>query len=331
MTYKYLLIFVFTLPYSLYAFEDLKVSGEVIFDYRSDRVRTGVNTDDTNIRTVSVVLEKKTGKDSEIYFELLGDENTGQSGLDLSLGEVYFNHRIEKSQIGFDFKLGVMKLDYGVLNPIDGMFNKMPSYYNFMYGLPRGLDIGATATVSILNDKISFGLSGYTGKSLRATDQFQRKIYGQPYHMKVNYQIFEKNNISGHYFSREYEGTPKIRGYGLSYDGSFTYKTLQLSLIGEWMNLNSNIGSYTSSANAYLLFPKLQYQRFYIGGVIAREDWTYTESNNTSENYTSVRLGVDLLENVTFEVEQLKITDVDNNVNKEDSLLARILMQWSFN
>lgn len=319
-----------SVPFNSWASEDLVITGEAIFDYRSDKIRKKTNTDETNIRAVSIVLKKSFKDKSQIHFEILGDENVGKEGLDLSLGEVYFSQPFQYSFIDSDFKFGVMKLEYGALNSLDSMFYKLPSYYDFMYGLPRGLDVGLFSDLYFLDRKLSIGMGIHFGKSLRATDQFQRKIYGLPYSTRVKYRLSEVNYLSAHYFVREYEGTPKIRGYGLNYYGEYQYKFLDMSVLFEWMNLNSNIGTYTSTANAYVIIPRLEYKKIYFSPVISFEKWSDQQSADRSESYFSIRGGVEFTRNFTFEIENLVVKDQKNNIKKEDSWLARLFLKWDF-
>ena len=124
MSFKALLFYLLTTN----AFADLNnliLSGSSSIQYRQDQIRERVNSNETNITNLSIIADSylDNKKSEKIRVELLGEENISSNDLYLTVGEVFYqNNDILKR---LNFKIGLMKLNYGLLNPIDGTFARL--------------------------------------------------------------------------------------------------------------------------------------------------------------------------------------------------------------
>jgi len=289
-----------------------------------------VNTNNTAIRNFSIRVEKKT-PDGRFLIELLGDEGLSTEDVDLSIGEFYYESIKDLKYLESTVRMGLFKLDYGVLNDFDDHFYRLPSYYKFLYGLPRGIDTGLFVNNQILESKFHFAFGAYLGKALRATDLKRRESFGTPFSAHLKYEINKTSNIKIDYFIREYEGSPRVRGLGLSYEGGYKYKALSFSVLSEVFLLNTNSTEVNSQARTFLLSPKVGYKKIYLQPIISGENWENQSATvSSSESFNSIRAGFHLTDHLILEGEYLKIEDKRTALLKEEQLIARVYLNWSF-
>lgn len=308
-----------------------KVDAEVLFDFRSDELREDVNNRSTAIRNLSLRVSGTPEEKGEYLIELLGDDDLSQEGFSLNIGELYYKRKItEDSWINSTVKAGLYKLNYGLLNPDDDKYLILPSYYRFLYGLPRGIDAGLYVENELLKTGLYFGAGVYLGRTVRASDNAQRDSFGTPFSLKLGYRLNENHHFTVDYFIREYEGSPRIRGLGASYTGHLEYKGFDFDLFAEFFNLNSNISNLSSSANVFSLSPRVQYKSLYLQGLYSKEVWNNLSLSTNSESYLSLRAGYSFTKTISLEIEKLEINNDDLNVLKEESYIARLYMNFSF-
>lgn len=305
---------------------------ELSLEYRSDRLREMQNPNSTNIRNLSLLANLFEEENSGFVLEILGEED-GAGSLNVNIGELYYHSRFTLfSQQDSKINVGVLKLGYGILNDLDGLFSVLPSYYNYLYDLPRGLDTGVQFSTQVLIPELTLSLGVFAGKNLRQTDSKNREIEVLPHHVKLAWAANSASNLAVNYFSRKYEGQPLVRGFGLEYQ----YFNL-LQIMGVSLDLDLELWSITASINslqntglAALVAPKLSYKKLFFQPYVSIEQWGQDGTQDSREIFFTGKLGYVFNKNFQFIIEQTQIRNSNVDLYKENSLQARVVSQWQF-
>jgi len=305
--------------------------GESVIQYREDKLRERVNENETSITNISIVAQKNMDKNKSIRVELLGEESRVTDEFNLTIGELFYKQTLsfeESTYLNFNYTVGFMKLRHGILNPIDGNFSQLPNYYQFLYGLPRGIDVGGVFEKKI-TEKISLGFGGYLGQTVRDSDGFQAEAEGLPYTLHFSYSPFETLELNAHYYQREFANSPEIRGFGFDLRSLFRYKSLNLYLNAETWSIDSISVQNNSNGFIYLINPKVEFKGVYLEGFYSNESWNFKDdSTQVNEQFISHRLGYKISKYFILETEYLTIENSDLQSNKEEAFQARAYFNW---
>ena len=331
MNYSLFVILTLFCSFSFAKKNTLDFSGESAIQYREDRLRERVNENQTDITNLSIVAEKTFDDDKRLKVEILGEESRVTEEFNLTIGELYYNQEFnfdEREYLNFNYTLGFMKLKYGLLNPIDGNFAQLPNYYQFLFGLPRGIDVGLAFEKKITK-ALSFGVGGYFGQTVRDSDGFQPESIGLPYNTYLDYKPFDWLDVRAHYYSRQFVNTPEISGLGFDFKTNFRAGLFDLSFNGEAWSINSIAESIESDGLVYLINPKVSFKGLYVEGFYSDESWSFTgDSGSVGENYLSSRLGYSFSEYFIFETEYLIVENSELSTRREESFQARVYFNW---
>lgn len=312
----------------------ISLDTELSLEYRSDRLREQQNSETTNIRNLSILVNLFENEDSKLVFEILGEEN--QLGdLNVNVGELYYAQKLSAFKTkDSQFKVGVMKLGYGVLNDLDGLFAVLPSYYGYLYDLPRGLDTGIELSTQLFIPELILSGSVFAGKNLRQTDSKNREIDVVPHHLKLTWSPNGQHGqrLGLNYFSRKYEGQPLISGFGLEYylNRLIFFKGLSLDLVMEAWSINASLNSVNNKGLAALIAPKISYKKLFFQPYISLENWGQPGTQSSSELFYTGKLGYVFNKNFQFLLEQTQIFNTSTDIEKENSIQARVVSQWQF-
>lgn len=328
-------VFIFILFTSSLAFsletKNIEFFGESAIQYREDRLRERVNDNETNITNLSIVAQKNFDDDKAIRIEILGEESQITQEFNLTIGELFYNQELEfkdREYLNFNYTVGFMKLKYGLLNPIDGNFAQLPNYYQFLFGLPRGIDVGLSFEKRI-TEKLILGLGGYFGQTVRDSDGFQPDSVGLPYNAYLKYSPYRWIEMNGHYYSREFENTPDISGVGFDIKTNFRLGPIDFFLNAETWSIDSVADVSESNGLVFLVNPKIEYRGLYLEGFYTDESWEFSrDSIQVSENFTSHRLGFKFSKYFIFETEYLLVENSDLVGSREEALQARVYFNW---
>lgn len=311
----------------------MSLDAQLSLEYRSDRLRELQNPETTNIRNFSLLARLFDDDQSSLSVEILGEEGlTGD--LNVNVGKLFYENKFSVFSEDNDsrFRVGVMKLGYGILNEIDGLFAVLPSYYSYLYDLPRGLDTGLTLATHVFSDKLELSGSIYAGKNLRETDNKNRNIDTPPHHFRLTWTP-NKNTVAGiNYFSRKYEGQPLITGAGIDFSRSslLRFWRVQVDLDLEAWTISSSLNGIENRGTAGMLAPKISLYKFFIQPYLAMETWSQAGTEDASEVYFTGKVGYDFHKHFQLVLEQTRIKNIDTDIDKENSLQARIVSNWYF-
>lgn len=312
--------------------KNVSIEAELSLDYRSDQLREQQNNNTTNIRNLSLLGNLFEDDRSKFVFEILGEEN-GQGDLNLNVGELYYKSKF--SFLGLEdsaVQVGIMKLNYGILNNIDGMFVLLPSYYSYLYDLPRGLDTGVSFSTALFSKDIILSANVFAGKNLRPADRKNREVDVIPYHLKLTWTPNDKSVFGLNYFSRKYDGQPLVNGFGaeMAHLNLLQVGGVILDLQAEIWNIQTSLNSSSMSAVAGLIAPKLSFKKVFFQPYLSLERWTGGNAQAATEFYMTSKLGYSFNKNIQFMVEQTQIQNLNTKLYKENSIQARVVSQWVF-
>lgn len=315
-------------PLKKYVSLDTKLS----LEYRSDRLREMQNTETTNIRNLSILVNLFEDESSGFVFEILGEEDQ-VGNLNVNVGELYYHTRFsmfknEDSKV----QVGVLKLGYGILNDLDGLFAVLPSYYDYLYDLPRGLDTGVQVSTQLGIPELILSASVFAGKNLRQTDSKNRDIEVLPHHLKLDWSPTAFNRLGLNYFSRKYEAQPLVRGVGVEYQhmSLLSFMGINLDVDLELWSLSASINSVENTGLAALIAPKLTYKKVFFQPYVSIEQWGQDGTPDSRETFFTGKLGYNFNKHFQFVLEQTHIRNTTIDMEKENSLQARVVSQWSF-
>lgn len=323
----------FIIGFSVNATEANKLNflGESAIQFREDRLRERVNENETSITNLSIAAERKFDSDKFIRLEILGEESRVTNEFNLTVGELFYNQQFDFDNskfLNFNYTVGFMKLKYGILNPIDGNFAKLPNYYQFLYGLPRGIDVGL-AIEKRLTSTLTLGFGGYFGQTVRDSDGFRSESVGVPYNTYLNFKPLKWLEMNAHHYTKEFVNTPEISGIGFDVKTNFKLGPFDLNLNAETWSIDSIAGTAESSGFVYLLNPRVQFKGLYLEGFFTDESWDFdNDSIKVNESFSSYRLGFNISEYFIFETEYLLIENSELTTLKEDALQARVYFNW---
>ncbi len=305
---------------------------ELSLEYRSDRLRTMQNTETTNIRNLSLMVSLFEEQSSGFVFEILGEEDQ-VGNLNVNIGELYYHTKLSLfRQEDSQFQVGILKLGYGILNELDGLFSVMPSYYSYLYDLPRGLDTGVQFSTQVIIPEVTVSASVFAGKNLRQTDSKNRDIDVLPHHLKLQWTPTKTNALGLNYFSRKYEAQPLVRGIGLEYQhvNLLNIGKVNLDVDLELWSIVASINSIQNTGIAALIAPKLSYKKIFFQPYISVERWGQDGTEDSQEVFFTGKLGYDFNKHFQFVLEQTQIKNSTIDMDKENSLQARVVSRWSF-
>lgn len=306
----------------------LSMDAELSLEVQQDQLRQTNNPNRTNIRNLSLGFNFK--EDNNVFrFELLGEQSQLSNDINMNVGEFYLTSEINDSYIPTKVFAGAVKLDYGILNDLDGVLSYLPSYYSVLYDLPRGIDSGLGLQTLFLDEKLSFSSFVFLGRNLRQEDAQNQRLDVAPHHFKLTWNESDIK-ISANYFSRKYEGQALIQGVGLELSGleySLFKSWLKLNLSAEVFSLRTSLNGLNTQGVAGLIHPELEIKSVLFRSVLAMEQWS--QSNQTStETYSTLGLGYKFTKNIHAYFERSEIANTTNALVKEQSYQFRLVSQW---
>lgn len=305
------------------------VDAELSLEAMQDQLRQTNNPTRSNVRNLSLGVNL-VDDGNKFRFEILGEQSPLTNDVNVAVGEFYVTSNL-KTKIPTQVFAGATKLEYGLLNDLDGVLSFMPSYYHVLYDLPRGIDSGVGLNTLFLNERLSLSSFVFLGRNLRQTDAQNQRLDVVPHHFKLSWKD-DNFRLSLNYFSRKYETQALIQGVGLEFSEFevFLFKSwLKLNLSSEVFALQTSLNGATNRGMAGMLFPELQVSSFLLRSVLAIEQWT---QNNTSvvEAYSTVGVGYMLNKNIKAYFERSEINNMTNNLVKEQTYQFRLVSQWNF-
>lgn len=310
--------------------EAFTFDSEISLELQQDQLRPENNPNKTNIRNLSLGLNYKKHTNT-LRFEILGEQNPLSNDINVAVGEFYVTGQIQDLQLPTQFIVGAMKIDYGILNDLDGVLSFLPSYYSILYDLPRGIDSGAGMNTAFLNESLSLSGFVYLGRNLRQVDAQNQRLDVVPHHLKLSWN-HEDFKLSLNYFSRKYEAQSLIQGVGLEFVGferSFFKSWVKFNLNSEVFALETSLNGTQNRGLAGLIQPEFEIQSVLLRTIVAMEQWTQNQKSSR-ELYSTLGLGYKLNENIKFYVEQSQIQNLTNQLTKEESFQFRIVSNWTF-
>lgn len=310
----------------------VSLDAELSLEYRSDRLREMQNTETTNIRNLSLLVSLFENEDSKFVFEILGEENR-VGDLNVNVGELYYHTSLSLfKDKDSTFNVGVLKLGYGLLNDRDGLFAVLPSYYAYLYDLPRGLDTGVEMSTQVFIPQLNFSASIFAGKNLRQTDSKNREIEVVPHHFKLSYEANSHSHLALNYFSRKYEAQPMVSGLGLEYQhiGLANFFGINLDIDFEVWSITAAMNSIQNNGMAGLVAPRITYKKLFFQPYFSVERWSQGDTPSSTETFFTGKLGYLFNKNIQFVLEQTQIKNSNFDMYKENSLQARVVSQWNF-
>jgi hypothetical protein len=311
---------------------------EIFFDlsleHRLDQLRELQNNQITSVRSFSLGVELFKGKSFSLLAELLSDQMI-EGETNVNIGELYVNYAppfFDEDKFQLNLRAGVVKLGYGILNRQDGQFAFLPSYYKILYDLPRGLDTGVQAELQ-LAQQFYASVAGYAGQNLRTTDGRVRDFEVLPHHFQIGMRNEQKTqDVSLHYFSRQYFAQPLVRGFGLQ--GVFlqllSQSSWRIDLESEFWYLQNSLNNLDQEGLTGLVAPKISYKKIFIQPIVAWENWQQGDSESLMETYGTLKLGYEINQYLKLLVERTQIRNRDTEIASEDSFQFRILSQFRF-
>lgn len=304
------------------------VDAELSLEAMQDQLRPTNNPTRTNVKNLSLGLNF-IDEGNKFRFEILGEQSPVNNDVNVAVGEFYVTSKLN-TQIPAQIFAGATKLEYGLLNDLDGVLSFLPSYYNVLYDLPRGIDSGVGLNTLFFNEKLSLSSFVFLGRNLRQTDTQNQRLDVIPHHLKLSLKQ-DRFKLSLNYFSRKYETQALIEGVGLEFSDFQIYlfkSLLRLNLSSEIFALQTSLNGATNRGLTGMIFPELQIQSFLLRSVFAIEQWT---QNNTTvlETYSTVGLGYELNKNIKAYIERSEINNLTNSLVKEQSYQLRLVSQWN--
>ncbi len=305
------------------------IDAELSLEAMQDQLRSTNNPTRSNVRNLSLGLNLMD-EGNKFRFEILGEQSSITNDVNVAVGEFYVTSKLN-TKIPSQVFAGATKLEYGLLNDLDGVLSFMPSYYNILYDLPRGIDSGVGLNTLFFNERLSLSSFVFLGRNLRQTDSQNQRLDVVPHHLKLSWKN-DHFNLSLNYFARKYETQALIEGVGLEFSDLEVYffkSWLKLNLSSEIFALQTSLNGATNRGFAGMIFPELQLRSFLLRSVLALEQWT---QNNTSvlEAYSTVGLGYMLNKNIKAYIERSEIQNLTNDLVKEQSFQVRLVSQWNF-
>lgn len=313
---------------------DKKIFSEISLEHRYDQLRPLQNNQTTSLRSLSLGFELQTQDSFSLVGELLSDQMI-KNELNVNVGELYFSYNslIDKeSTLDYRLSIGIMKLNYGLLNRKDAQFAVLPSYYSILYDLPRGLDTGATIELLFYQNFFS-SFSAYAGQNLRTTDDRNRELEVAPHHLSVGWRNADgQKKLSLNYFSRKYLNQPLIQGTGIQWndDKGIFLGALQLKLEAEFWNFSTEMNGLEQRGLSALLAPHFQFKKLFFQPYVASEQWSQSDSEDINEFFVTFKVGYEFTSYLKFIIERTQIRNPDTGIFREESFQARLFSQWSF-
>lgn len=309
--------------------EKISYDAELSLEAQQDQLRPTNNPNRTQIRNLSLGLNFKD--DTTLFrFEILGEQNQLSNDINLNVGEVYISSKIQNVILPTQIFAGATKLEYGLLNDLDGVLSFLPSYYNILYDLPRGIDTGVGLNTFLFNQKLSLSSFVFLGRNLRQQDAQNQRLDVAPHHLKLSFND-KDYRISLNYFSRKYEAQALIQGVGLEFaewSQSFFNSWLKINFNAEVFALQTSLNGIQTNGYAGLINPELELGSILFRSILALESWTQ-DGQSSQELFSTVGLGYRFNKNLHAYFERSEISNLTNSLVKEESLQFRLISQWA--
>lgn len=311
------------------ALDKYSIDAELSLEAMQDQLRPANNPNRSNIRNLSLGLNFRDNG-NKFRFEILGEQSPLTNDINMAVGEFYVVSTLN-TNIPTQIFAGATKLEYGILNDLDGVLSFLPSYYNVLYDLPRGIDSGLGMNTAVLNQKLSLSGFVFLGRNLRQVDAQNQRLDVAPHHLKLTWNENDFK-VSLNYFSRKYETQSLIQGLGLEFTDFEIYflkSWIKLNLSSEVFALQTSLNGATNRGFAGLVYPELQVKSVLLRSILALEQWTQN-GKSSLESYSTVGLGYEFNKNIKAYFERSEINNLTNSLVKEQSYQIRLISQWNF-